>query len=97
MGVEEVGQVEALITRSEDIAWGAAVIAGTRVPVDTLFEYLERGRRLDEFLDQFPAVSREKADGILEMAREEVKRRLSGEGAARRDASHRCPRVPDRP
>lgn len=64
--------MDALITTSEDVAWGATVIAGTRVPVDTLFEYLERGRTLDDFLDQFPTVSRETAVGILEMARKEV-------------------------
>ena len=33
-----------LVTQSDEIAWGATVIAGTRVPVDTLFEYLERGK-----------------------------------------------------
>ena len=39
--------MEPMLTQSEDVVWGAAVIAGTRVPVDTLFEYLEswRGRR----------------------------------------------------
>ena len=42
-----------LITRSDDRAWGAAVFAGTRVPVDILFEYLESGETLDEFLRQF--------------------------------------------
>ena len=64
--------MEPLVTRSEDVAWGATVIAGTRVPVDTLFEYLERGKTLDEFLDQFPSVSREKAVAILEAARTQV-------------------------
>jgi len=39
-----------LVTRSDDRAWGAPVFAGTRVPVDTLFEYLEAGETLDEFL-----------------------------------------------
>lgn len=43
-----------LVIRNDDIAWGAAVIAGTRVPVDTLFEYVERGRTLDDFLAQLP-------------------------------------------
>src|SRR5450756_114996 len=50
-----------LITRSEDRAWGATVFAGTRVPVDTLFEYLEAGDTLDEFLRQFPTVERRRA------------------------------------
>lgn len=60
---------EPLITRSDDRAWGAAVFAGTRVPVDTLFEYLETGETLEEFLHQFPTVTREQAIGVLEMSR----------------------------
>ncbi len=64
--------MDALITQSEDVAWGAAVIAGTRVPVETLFDYLERGKTLYEFLDQFPTVERKKAAAILELARERV-------------------------
>jgi uncharacterized protein (DUF433 family) len=57
-----------LITRSDDRAWGAAVFAGTRVPVDTLFEYLETGETLDEFLRQFPTVTRQQAIAVLEMS-----------------------------
>ncbi len=62
--------MEPLVTQTEDVAWGATVIAGTRVPVETLFEYLEGGKTLDEFLEQFPTVSREKAVRILEVAKE---------------------------
>ncbi len=58
-----------LITRSDDLAWGASVFAGTRVPVDALFEYLEAGETLDEFLRQFPTVEREQAIAVLESAR----------------------------
>jgi uncharacterized protein (DUF433 family) len=58
-----------LITRSDDRAWGAAVFAGTRVPVDTLFEYLEAGETLEEFLRQFPTVTRDQAIAVLEQAR----------------------------
>lgn len=64
--------MEPLATKSEDVAWGATVIAGTRVPLDTLFEYLERGKTLDDFLEQFPSVSRETAVAILEAAKEKV-------------------------
>jgi len=64
--------MDALVTQSEDIAWGAAVIAGTRVPVDTLFEYLEAGKSLDDFLEQFPTVKRATAVAILEQARKRV-------------------------
>jgi len=60
---------EPLITRSDDRAWGAAVFAGTRVPVDVLFEYIEAGDTLDEFLRQFPTVTREQAVAVLEAAK----------------------------
>ncbi len=47
---------------------GAAVFAGTRVPVSTLFEYLEAGDTLDEFLRDFPTVSKKMAIRLLESA-----------------------------
>lgn len=58
-----------LVTRSQDRAWGATVFAGTRVPVETLFDYLEAGETLDEFLRQFPTVTREQAVAVLELAK----------------------------
>jgi uncharacterized protein (DUF433 family) len=64
--------MDTLVTRSDDVAWGATVIAGTRVPVETLFDYLERGKTLDEFLEQFPTVTRVMALAILEAAKERV-------------------------
>lgn len=45
------------------------MIAGTRVPVDSMFEYLEAGRSLDDFLEQFPTVDRKVAIAILELAK----------------------------
>lgn len=48
---------------------GAPVFAGTRVPVQNLFDYLEAGDSLDVFLDQFPSVTREMAVAVLEQAR----------------------------
>jgi len=62
--------VKPLVTRSADRAWVATVFAGTRVPVDTLFEYLEAGDTLDEFLRQFPTVTRKQAVAVLETARQ---------------------------
>jgi uncharacterized protein (DUF433 family) len=59
-----------LIKRSEDILGGTPVFAGTRVPVQTLFDYLEGGDSLDEFLDDFPSVSREHAIKVLEKMKE---------------------------
>ena len=61
--------MDALVTQNDDVAWGAAVIVGTRVPVDTLFDYLESGKSLDDFLAQFPTVPRATAIAILERRR----------------------------
>ena len=62
-----------LVTRSDDLAWDASVFAGTRVPVDSLFEYLLAGETLEQFLRQFPSVSQEQALGVLEAARTRVR------------------------
>ena len=51
---------------------GTPVFAGTRVPVSHLFEYLEGGETVDEFLDQFPTVSREQVLGVLELSKESL-------------------------
>ena len=51
---------------------GTPVFVGTRVPVQSLFDYLEGGDTLDEFLRQFPSVSREQAVAALAMARDSV-------------------------
>ena len=53
-----------------EIMGGTPVFTGTRVPVQTLLDYLEGGDTLDEFLDGFPGVSREQAVGFLEMAKD---------------------------
>jgi len=55
-----------------EILSGTPVFVGTRVPAQTLFDYLEGGETLDEFLRQFPSVSREQALVALEMARDSV-------------------------
>ncbi|HEY4320729.1 MAG TPA: DUF433 domain-containing protein [Gemmatimonadales bacterium] len=51
---------------------GTAVFVGTRVPAQSLFDYLEAGESLGEFLRQFPSVTREQAVAALELARESV-------------------------
>jgi uncharacterized protein (DUF433 family) len=53
-----------------EILGGTPVFVGTRVPVRNLIDYLERGHGLDEFLDAFPSVSRERAIAVLEAAHE---------------------------
>ena len=58
-----------LIVVDPDIQSGAPVFAGTRVPIQNLFDYLEEGDSLDVFLKQFPSVSRAQAVGVLEQAR----------------------------
>lgn len=52
-----------------DILGGTPVFVGTRVPVRSLFDYLEAGDSLDEFLDSFPSVTKEQAVAALEWAR----------------------------
>lgn len=58
-----------LITTSPDRLSGIPVFAGTRVPVQTLIDYLEAGDSLETFLDDFPSVSREHAVAVLELAK----------------------------
>jgi len=57
-----------LITISPEYLSGAPIFTGTRVPVQTLFDYIEGGDALDVFLEDFPNVSREHAIAVLEMA-----------------------------
>ena len=51
-----------------EILSGTPVFRGTRVPIQNLFDYLEGGETLDEFLDDFPSVSREQALDVLQLA-----------------------------
>ena len=57
-----------VICRDRDILGGTAVFAGTRVPIRVLIEHLEAGDRLDDFLEDYPTVTREQAVGVLEIA-----------------------------
>lgn len=59
-----------LINIDPDILGGTPVFLGTRVPIETLFDHLEGGVSIDEFLDDFPTVTREQAIEVLEMAGE---------------------------
>jgi len=58
-----------VIVRNPDILGGTPVFRGTRVPFQTLLDYLEGGQTLDEFLDDFPTVTREVAVHALEHAK----------------------------
>jgi uncharacterized protein (DUF433 family) len=58
--------IDDLITIDPDILGGTPVFKGTRVPVKTLFEYLENDYSLEEFLECFPSLSREMVRKVLE-------------------------------
>jgi len=58
------------LSRDQEIMSGALCFKGTRVPVQTLFDYLQASSPLDEFLENFPTVSRKAAIAVLEVAKE---------------------------
>ena len=58
-----------LITSSPEVLGGTPVFAGTRVPIQTLIEYLEGGETIDDFLQGFPTVTREQVITFLEEAK----------------------------
>ena len=60
------------ITLDREIMSGAPCFSGTRVPVQNLFDYLEGRSTLDDFLDDFPSVTRGAAVAVLEAARERL-------------------------
>ena len=62
----------AIVTRDPEIMSGALCFAGTRVPVKNLFDYLEGSSSLEDFLEDFPSVSRERAVAVLESARQSL-------------------------
>ena len=64
--------IGSLVTASPELMGGTPVFVGTRVPVQTLFEYLEGGDTIDDFLDGFPTVTREQVVVLLETAKGRV-------------------------
>jgi len=58
-----------VINIDEETMGGTPVFTGTRVPIQTLFDYIEGGDDLNEFLDDYPSVTRESALQVLEMAK----------------------------
>jgi uncharacterized protein (DUF433 family) len=61
-----------IVSRSPDILGGTPVFAGTRVPIQTLIDYLEAGDSIDEFLKGFPTVTREQVIAFLEEGKARV-------------------------
>jgi uncharacterized protein (DUF433 family) len=60
------------ISTAPDVLGGTPVFAGTRVPIQTLLDYLECGESIDDFLDGFPSVSRDQIISFLEMAKDRL-------------------------
>ena len=60
------------MTRSPDVLGGTPVFAGTRVPVQTLIDYIEGGETIDNFLEGFPTVTRAQVIAFLEDAQARV-------------------------
>jgi len=63
---------EPIITASPDVMGGAPVFAKTRVPVQTLLDYLKAGESIDDFLEGFPTVTKEQVVAFLEEAEEQI-------------------------
>jgi uncharacterized protein (DUF433 family) len=61
-----------VISRDPEVLSGAPVFTGTRVPIQALFDYVEAGHALAEFLDDFPTVTQEQAIAVLKHAKEAV-------------------------
>lgn len=70
-GYHEAMKVQ-IITSSPDVMGGTPVFAGTRVPVQTLLDYLKAGESIDDFLEGFPTVTKEQVIAFLEGAEEQI-------------------------
>ena len=60
------------ISRAPDVLGGTPVFAGTRVPVQTLLDYVEAGESIDDFLEGFPSVTREQIVLFFELAKDSL-------------------------
>ncbi|MCY7353414.1 MAG: DUF433 domain-containing protein [Cytophagaceae bacterium] len=67
-------KLEEIITVDPEIQFGTPVFTGTRVPIESLFWHLEKSISLDDFLDDFPSVTREQAVALIEVASEVLTR-----------------------
>ena len=61
-----------MVSRDPDVLSGELVFSGTRVPVQTLIDYLKAGETLDRFLKGFPTVERKQAEAYLDMTLEDA-------------------------
>ena len=65
-------KISSVIHSDPEILGGQSVFMGTRVPVQSLFDHLEAGDSIDDFLEGFPSVTREQVIGVLELSREKL-------------------------
>jgi len=72
VGRESIAMKQPVVSRSPDVMGGTAVFYGTRVPIQTLLDYLEAGESIDDFLEGFPSVTREHVIAFLEEAKDRV-------------------------
>ena len=63
---------EPIIASSPDVMGGTPVFVGTRVPAQTLLDYLKAGESIDDFLEGFPTVTKEQVIAFLEEAEEQI-------------------------
>lgn len=63
---------QSVISKNSEIMGGAPVFSGTRVPVQTLLDYLEGGESIDDFLQGFPSVTRDQVVAFLEDAKDRL-------------------------
>jgi uncharacterized protein (DUF433 family) len=61
-----------VVSRSPDVMGGTVVFHGTRVPVQTFLDYLEAGHSIDDFLEGFPSVTRQRVIAFLEEAKDRM-------------------------
>jgi uncharacterized protein (DUF433 family) len=69
---KKVSMIYGQISIDPEIMSGTPVFAGTRVPIQNLFDYIEGGDDLSDFLEDFPSVSKDAAFAVLEMAKKSL-------------------------
>ncbi len=65
-------QLSEIVSTDSEVQAGAPVFRGTRVPVQSLFDHLEAGESIDDFLEGFSTVKREQVIGLLELCRRDA-------------------------
>jgi uncharacterized protein (DUF433 family) len=66
-----------IVTASKNVMGGTPVFAGTRVPIQTLIDYLKAGETIDDFLEGFPTVSRQQVIEFLQEAEKQMEQKAA--------------------